>query len=516
MMTFQNGSIAALETIEQAIKLHDKYQVEIKLDYELLPSKKTHYRISTYFFIPQSLGITEETYTKADFYRDIQNYIRLKTPILILRDFTSNSVSPLAAIENIISTENWANNPECKDRLVDSFKFLSAMLKSSIREHFDLIQKRIAEASPKSKINLIIHNLVEEFLVESKNITDKYRSFYSVFNLPNVDEQIFTAYKFTDESISLLIEESSVEMFQIVEVYLKKSDKTDFKQKLSNRVRAETKHRKWLGYRSVLKEDDDNEEYVFRTSVLKKYASSILYLSTAIRREGIGLEQILFSLAAGLSMIFATIVAFYFQHKFGNFTFPFFVALVVGYMFKDRIKDLGRGVFSKCLQNILFDRRIIIRTLDGKHRLGILREKVFFVQEKDIPSAVIATRNRDQLAELDNDGQGEHVICYSKDIVLFTDAFKETFVNVPEITGINDIMRYNIRAYLKKMAEPIHERHYLESGQLKGALCHKVYHLNLISKYKSISPRKAKIYRRSRLILDQEGIKRLENVPILR
>ena len=29
-----------LDAIEQAVNLHDKYQVEIKLDYELLPSKK--------------------------------------------------------------------------------------------------------------------------------------------------------------------------------------------------------------------------------------------------------------------------------------------------------------------------------------------------------------------------------------------------------------------------------------------------------------------------------------------
>jgi hypothetical protein len=44
-----------LETIEQAVKLHDKYQVEVKLDYELLPGKKTCYQISTYIFMPQSL-----------------------------------------------------------------------------------------------------------------------------------------------------------------------------------------------------------------------------------------------------------------------------------------------------------------------------------------------------------------------------------------------------------------------------------------------------------------------------
>ncbi len=504
-----------IEAIEQAIKPHDKYQMEMKLDYELLEGEKTHYQISTYIFVPQSLGITASTYSKAEFYRDIQNYIRLKTPSLILRDFTRNSSnSPLIALERIITGENWGGEPEYHERMLNNFKLLSATLKSSIRDHFILIQRRIAEAPPHSKVNLLIHNLIEEFLVETKRITDKYRSFYAAFNLPHVDEQIFTAYKFTDESLSLLIEESAVEMFQIVEVYLKKGDKIDFKQKLYEQVETETKYRKSQGYHSVLKESDDNEEYAFRASVLKKYASSVLFLSTTVRREGTELEHFLFAVAAGFSMIFATIVAFYFQQKYGQLTFPVFIALVIGYMFKDRIKELGKNLFAKYLENTLYDRRTTIHTQDGKHKLGVLREKVTFVREKDIPSPILRARNRDQMTELDNEGQGENIICYTKDIVLFTHVFKEVFVDGPGITGINDIMRFDVRPYLKKMAEPVQSRNYLEAGQFKTFLCHKVYHLNFISRYRSIQPKQDKLDKRLRLILNREGIKRVEQVPV--
>lgn len=503
-----------LESIQQAVKPHDKYQIEIKLDYELLPGNRTSYQVSTYIFIPQSLGINAHTYSKAEFYRDIQNYIRLKTPTLILREFTDGDASPLAAIHRIAAREHWRNNPAFRERLIASFKLLSAMLKSSIREHINLIHKRIETAPPHSKVHLLIHNLVEEFLAETEKITGKYRALYPAFNLPGVDEQIFSAYKFTDESISLLIEESAVEMFQIVEDYLKRSDRDDFKRELSELVEAETKHRRAMGYRSVLREEDHNEEYIFRVSVLKKYASSVLFLSTAVRREGVGLEQFLYALAAGLSMIFATVVAFVFQLRFGNLTFPLFVALVVGYMFKDRIKEMGRAIFARYLQQALYDRRTIIRTLDGKQKLGFLREKVSFVREADIPRAILRARNRDQITTLDNDGQGEHVICYAKEIVLFTDSFKQIFADGLEITGINDIIRYDIRAYLRKMAEPVQERAYLAGEALTVIPCHKVYHLNLVSKYKSIHPAKEKIYRRIRLILNREGIKRIEHVSI--
>jgi hypothetical protein len=302
-----------IETIQQAVKPHDKYQLEIKLDYELHPTKQTRYQVSTYIFIPQSLGVNDYSYSKADFYRDMQNYIRLKTPTCILRDFTDSPTSPLAIVGEVLAQPHWATQQAYKTRLIDSFKLVRAMLKSSLREHFNLIQQRISEASPKTELNLIIGNLIEEFLVESQKIIAKHRSFYSDFNLPNVDPEVFMAYKLTDEAVSLLIEKYSIKMFQVVETHLPSDERCDFKQKIDALVTAETKYRKSLGYRSILKKGKANEEYVFRTSVLKKYTSSVLFLSTAIRREGAGLEQILFAIAAGMSMIFATIVAFYFS-----------------------------------------------------------------------------------------------------------------------------------------------------------------------------------------------------------
>ncbi len=503
-----------ISTIEQAVKPHDRYQVEVKLDYELSQDKKTCYQVATYIFVPRNLGIHQDSYSKTDFYRDIQNYIRLKTPTLILRDFTENTVSPLLAVERMVETPGWTTRPDYKERLVQDLKLLSAMLKSAIREHFILIGRRIDEAPPDSKVHLLIQNLVEEFLVETDRITRKYRSFFAAFNLPNVDEQVFAAYRYTDESISLLVEESLVEMFQVVEEHLKKSERGDYKQKLSERAAAETQHRRSHGYTSILKENDDNEDYTFRLSVLKKYASSALFLSTAVQREGTTLEHVLYSLAAGVSMVFATVVAFYFQQRYGNFTFSFFAALVIGYMFKDRIKEFGRDFFSNYLENSLYDRRILIRTLDGKHKLGILREKVTFIREDEVPRAIRAARNKDPFVELDNSDQGETVIRYSKQITLFTRAFQGIFADMPEITGINDITRYDIRAYLRKMDEPVQERCYLQAGELKTVPSHKVYHLNLVTRYKSTCLGKEKVYRRIRLVLHRKGIKRLEHMEV--
>jgi hypothetical protein len=43
-------------------------------------------------------------------------------------------------------------------------------------------------------------------------------------------------------------------------------------------------------------------------------------------------------------------------------------------------------------------------------------------------------------------------------------------------------------------------------------MCHKVYHVHLISRYKTVKPGINKENRHLRLILDQDGIRRIQEV----
>jgi hypothetical protein len=268
------------------------------------------------------------------------------------------------------------------------------------------------------------------------------------------------------------------------------------------------------GYDSVLKPGDENETYAFRASVIKKYVSGVLHLSIDAQREGKGVEQVLLALAAGISMVFATAVAFYFQSVYGSFTFPAFVALIVGYMFKDRIKQLGQTLFAGKLQSNLFDRRIHVKTLDGKYKLATLREKITFMKESEISQEVRSARQKDPFADLDNDQQGERIICHTKDIVLNADLFQRAFAGLPKTSGLNDIIRYDIHRYLRKMDDPVEDQLLLREGKLKVVQTQKVYHINVVSQYSSASFRNEKIYKRMRLVLNRLGIKRIEYISI--
>jgi hypothetical protein len=181
-------------------------------------------------------------------------------------------------------------------------------------------------------------------------------------------------------------------------------------------------------------------------------------------------------------------------------------------MFKDRIKEASRALFAGTLHERLYDRRINIKTLDGQYKLAVLREKITFMQEANLPQEIHSARQKDPFADLDNDRQGETIICHTKDIVLRADLFHKAFGGLPKISGLNDIIRYDIHPFLRKMADPTEKRLLLDDGQLKSIDVHKVYHINFVSKYTAILPKYEKSYKRIRLVLNREGITHVERI----
>jgi hypothetical protein len=177
-------------------------------------------------------------------------------------------------------------------------------------------------------------------------------------------------------------------------------------------------------------------------------------------------------------MIFATGIAFAFQRKYGNFTTPLFFALVVSYMFKDRLKDLMRFYFAGKLKKVFFDHKtkILVR---NDQPIGWCKESFDFVSEDKIPEEIRSRRKKSVLMEAESAEGWEKVVLYRKLMRLDRPSLDNVFADFT-ITGVNDIIRLNVSNYIQNMDNPeIPVRHLTESGyeEIKG---HKVYFLTLI------------------------------------
>ena len=85
--------------IDDAIRVRDLHQFEIKLHYPLNRDRSTtSYDLECYIFVPHSLGIHRANYSKARFYDDLQTYIRFKTPAVSLTRIAGAEEGALAKL----------------------------------------------------------------------------------------------------------------------------------------------------------------------------------------------------------------------------------------------------------------------------------------------------------------------------------------------------------------------------------------------------------------------------------
>ncbi|MCB0051059.1 MAG: hypothetical protein KDD75_21270, partial [Caldilineaceae bacterium] len=402
-------------SVLRRVVVHDRFQLELKLGYPLAQGKETRYRIDTYLFAPHSLGVNATSYPQNDFFRDIQHYVRMKTPSFQLREVLDSQRSPLVHAESLLRERGAQLRAGDEDILRDSFRILRAVVKSATQNRLAPLVRAPHEPSAESagrfgEIVLPTIGDVDEFQT-------RYRSLISALLDAGASADCMRAYRLTDESISILIEDLLLRIYQLAPTWLPATELAGQQAALADRIRAESDYRTEQGYPSVLTKDT-RESYLRRVSALKKFTSSVLWLSTSTRREGTTLEQVLFAIAAGVAMVFATLVAFYAQSIYGQFSLPVFVALVVAYMFKDRIKEQGRTWSSSLLSRHLYDYRTVIETQDGRRQLGNVREKVGYLKAESIPPEVIATRGAGPHDEPTFVGHLETVLMYAKLVTL--------------------------------------------------------------------------------------------------
>lgn len=485
--------------IDIAAKVHDKFSIEFKVGFLVhRKGEQSNFAINTWMFIPNSLDINSLTYDKNHFYRDVKSYIRLITPVFLLREISGGEAVPLKNLERVFHRTASEPTGTAIKEYESQIKMFTAIFKSAIRnEAVHILNNNIKDD---------MEYLVTSYVESIRDIVSKFRNLRWIINVSTISSGYLNYYFFADEYISNLVDQRTCYLIGFLQS--KKSRK--YKKSialLSSLWHEEAAYRKDKGYISVDKDNPGkNREFIFRRSILKKYVESDLFLRARKKKDGVLVEQIYYSLAAGLSMVFATAVAFSFQMKYGNFTMPLFIALVVSYMLKDRIKELMRYYFAHKRLNRYFDNKTKIGVKDTT--IGWIKEGVDFISEKKVPREVMNLRSRTPLVEAENRITDEKIILYRKQV--FLDRVEITKNSDYPIAGINDIMRFHLSRFMQKTDNPEEAIYYLnEEGESVEIYGEKIYYLNILMQLKFEDQID---YKRFRIAFTQAGIIRLEKL----
>ena len=489
--------------IDAKTKIHDRFSIEFKMSFLTRRKlRKNKFSVYMWIFMPNSLDINRATYPKAQFYKDVKSYIRLLTPKFLMREIAGGEALPLKSLKRIFEQVSRTPTRTLISEYEYQIKMFSAIVKSSFRDESNYLisqdQVRSEEGTHKDDVNY----LCSQYVSNAKTILASYRDLWKIVNVPSVPQVVRDTFFYADDFISSVARRRTLDVLQYIESH---SDivSSETHQALRTFITEEMKYRHGAGYGNITKGDDDgNRNLVFRHGILKKYIESDLFLEVPKKRDGVVAEQLMYSIAAGLAMIFATVVSFFFQKTYGNFTVPLFIALVVSYMLKDRIKDLMRYYFAHRIGSRYFDNKADISTKG--HKIGWLKEGVDFIPDSQVPQRVREIRYGNNQYKLENRIADEKVLLYRKSVLI--DRKRMSKDNDYEVKGINDIIRLQVNSFLHKMDNPdISMLNMGEDGKLENVTCNKVYYMNIVLQTMSE-------YKRFRIALTRNGIDSIEEI----
>lgn len=509
-------------SLSRRVEVHDDTHVELKLDYGLpLRGRKVDYRVEIHAYFPGSLDLHAKTYSRGDFYQDLQAHLRFKTPDLSVEDLLSTSldVSPLARLLRLRQTlEDGLEDPyETGSQAIEEAKLFGCLVRAYLRDKLvrllPFLHLRLQdEAGFYDRERLL--DSARRFDGKARALLHAFRSVHERYQSGRIElpNRVRLCLEQVDEFLSFQYEKTFCRL-------LLTAEGTDpllaeeLREPLMEGLRQERAHREARGYHPGPDMDDPegNETFTHRMQLLKKFVGSALYLDVRrlvpheVYSDWIG------ALAAGLAMLFATVSMILLGAQPASLAnYSVIVGVVVVYIFKDRIKEVvkrrfthdGLGWFSDLDSKIIDARRNVT--------LGRCRETTRWVSQGDIPALVERIRSFRSYTHRElRRSTGETILRYDKVVTLFPEWIHRAHNRRGDL---NDIIRIDMGRFRRHMDNPVMPMLTLSADgeRVVPVTGHKTYSVNLVLRY-ALAGEESK-YEKIRVILDRDGIKRVETV----
>lgn len=451
-------------------KKHDNFSIEFKFGFNCKEDgARDDFSVNAWIFVPNSLDINPENYGKKQFYRDIKSNVRLITPVYLLRDIALDSSLPLVSLKRALEKIVSAPSQESLDAYEYHLKMFAAIFKSALRD----------QASHLSSVKSLesAEYLVEDYTDSSRLVLQKFRDLYRIIDVPTINEKTRGLFRLCDEFMSHVVELRTIRIIKTIDEKTDSPIHTKIRKKFMTLIISEHNYKLSKGYGVMNEDASHNRELVYHRGMLKKFIESELYISLDKKKDGVAVQQIYYSIAAGVAMIFATAVAWFSQVKYGNITWPLFIVLVVSYMLKDRIKDLLRYYFAHRLGNKYYDKKAVITI--GKNCVGEIKEGFDFISEAKTPAEVLNKREKASFVEDESRIFEEKVLLYRKRVTIDNAALAAN--DDYPMRGINEIMRLHLNRLTHKMDNPEVPIDSIDgNGNIQLHKVEKIYYVNIV------------------------------------
>ena len=448
-------------------RVHDRTHLEFAVRYPVQHADKVAaHEWEAYFFVPESLRLDSATYSKSDIYADLQSYVRFAVPEVAFADLTGG---PLTRLSRAM------HDPE-PERVTRELRLFACAVRAAAVAR----QRTIADALKDPDKHDAALAAVWQMVGDAERITEALREELRAH--PGADDTRQTAARWVDEDVSRLLEM----IFGGLSVKLRKAKAPqDLQDAVVAAAVREARYRdsaglEGVGHSNASKRETEHLE--FRRHVLKRFTSSVLWLTPEVRQGARLVLQALYAVAAGVAMAFAVTAALWNgAPQFSNTTalWMWSAVAVIAYMGKDRIKALLQSTFSKLVSKHLPDRRWWIRGPQKRRVLGKVDEITGFVDFNSLPEPVLAKRRSTRRHPLEEVSRPEKVLWHRKTVRL--DPRQVQAVD-PRFDALTEIFRLDLRRWLAHTDDPKRRIHFAapDTGEVCSAMAPRVYNIGVV------------------------------------
>ena len=487
-------------------------------------TKEQGFELNTYFFIPNKLahGNGDEldggqSWSQPVVFPKIQrkNYYEISAMSLTELLNVHNNLSPLTRLEHmaqkvILPVESVLY--ELQMLVCITLDTCSKTRKAQLQYRYN--SNNVENREQSQNILKIGNELRNEIEAELHNIIRAYLQIQN--RLGQLGERYLHEILYNiSEFYQWALEDLNHQIIKWIQDTLHLSKSQQFSKKFQSELLA-ILEQQWLyqkqhGFATLGTNEYHNESYLFHQRELKAWRyGGLSMFSTEARRQNV-MNHVWPAIASAIAMIFALTVTLLSMNYYGQWSLPFLVFAVLGYMFKDRIKEILRNLFSDKFGNYnllsLYDPR-------SKKQCGSIRESLDVC---DLLPTDIATLRKLHKHPLSNMYNHEVTIGYHEQFRI--NSFKLLKTHRRLQNGCQ-ILEFNLGPYLQNIKEseskqlwsPTEQTEHSGASGLFPDLINikRSYHLTLIIKIKTICGQEIK--ERYRIVLRGKKIAWLKRI----
>jgi len=492
-----------MSQIQYKFSTHGNKQLELSLTYPLNKGAKSEcVGTDLYFFTPAQLGLNGKGhYKRNDFLENLQIYTRYNPPIIPLSKLSDINcdISPISRIYMMLKNSSQVRDLD-NERILYELRTGVNSYHTQIKNH-----RKIIEETSKNIDNEIFIDLVDAFINEVEKYLIFFRKLYISFTDTRIPVKLREALRWSDEATSIKTERELYRLYKLLTSYNL--------HKLADKVK--TKHSEEVEYKSKMGfatadlngKSVEAENYLYRASILKKWAQSVMYLDNLTAEISNHLFHLFASAAAATAMAFAIFAAFLASAMFDGYSLPWVILIIISYIFKDRIKEVLRETLVLLIPRLAPQKSHKLIDPAVNNKVGSSKLNVYFTKLDKVPEIIRQFREieknpfRDFLPP-------ENIIYLHTCIKIWSQKLLE---NHNRVNSITEIFRLNVSNWLKEMDNPVEELGILcEDDDIKKLAVKRVYHINVIIKINTDNTQIAI----KRIIFNRRGILRIEDIKI--